>query len=371
MDGLSKNESSQHRKGHHSAHRNTEQDVQSAHAAWDAWKSNDPEAWDWALEQREKISKKDPKAWNKAMKEVDAEEAAQKRALQAERQRELDATRREHAAADRLRNEYLQKRPTDPSGMRQEEHPALVNPQPDQRQTENLHPGYAPHSQFAPETPNSPAYNTAYNRPRGEFYGVDLGLVKLGVQDGSLTTGVNIGIASTELQLGKNTGVAAEFMPYGGPLHARTNANVGFDEGGMHTEAGAGANFFDLVNGDADFGTRLGPDTSVYGDVRGKVWPVHVQADAGAGVGQHGLNAYTGANTGIGDVFGVRTGGHFDLDENSGAGAGVGLNLGDETLDFGPSVDTYGNRTLRPNLNLRPGKSSKPTFYPTGDRNLD
>jgi hypothetical protein len=357
------------RRTSHAGNKHTEQHIQSAHAAWDAWKSDDPAAWDWALDQREKISKKDPKAWSKAMKEVDAEEAAQKHAkeerekemqrqkeaaLKAELDAEIDAEARQREAESKLRAEYLDTRT-----------------QYDLKPVEIPHPGYAPHSNFAPEAPNSPAYDAAYNRDRGEFQGLDLGIVKLGVRDGSLETGVNVGIASTEVSLGKNTGVNAEFMPYGGPLHARANANLGFEKDGIHSEVGAGANFFDLVNGDADFGASLGKNTGVSGDVRGRAWPVDVQADAGAGIGPQGFNAYTGANTGVADAFGVRSGAHFNVGENSSAAAGVGLKLDDQTLDFGPSIDTYGNRTLRPNLNLRPGHSDEATFYPTGNRDID
>lgn len=362
MDGHA---STTERRAHHGKGHQMEQDVKSAHAAWDAWKSDDPAAWDWALDQREKISKKDPKAWSKAMHEVDAQEAAQKKAheekeRQAQQAREaalraeLDAEAQRQAAEAKLRHEALDTRT-----------------RYDLKPIEPLHPGYAPHSSFAPETPNSPAYDTAYNRPRGEFHGLDLGIVKLGVRDGSLETGVNIGVASTDLSLGKNTGVNAEFMPYGGPLHARANANIGFEEEGVHSEVGAGANFFNVVNGDADFGARMGRNTGVSGDVRGKVWPVDVQADAGAGIGPEGFNAYTGANTGIADIAGVRSGAHFDVNDNSSAAAGVGLKFGQQTLDFGPSIDTYGNQTIRPNLNFRPGDSANPTFFPTGNRDID
>ncbi len=360
MDRHSETETKHNKTADHAHSQLFDHDVQAAHTAWDAWKSKDPEAWDWALEQREKISKKDPKAWNKAMKEVDAEEAAQKRAAQAEQQRELNTDEQKRNAADRLRKEYLM-----------ENAATHIDPNPDLRKTETLNAGYAPQSRFAPESPNSPAFDAAYNHSRGEFYGLDLGIVKLGVQDGSLDAGVNVGIASAEMTLGKNTGVAGEFMPYGGPLHARTKANLGFEDGGIHSEVGAGANFFDLVNGDADFGARLGRHTGVDGDVRAKVWPVNVQADAGAAIGPDGLNAYTGANTGFTDAFGIRSGAQLDLNESSGVGAGVGMKLGDKTLDFGPSIDTYGNRTVRPNLNLMTGNSADRTFYPTGDRDLD
>lgn len=371
MDGHTRTEHTTEKRAMHSRGHQTEQDMKAAHAAWDAWKSDDPAAWDWALDQRNKLLKTDPKAWSKAMKEVDADEANQKRSQdqrekererqhqrEAELRAEMNEEARLQAAQQKLRAEQLYEQ-------------SAGNAVYESRRPNNFHPGYAPQSAFAPESPNSPAYDSAYNRQRGEFHGVDLGIVKLGVRDGSLETGVNIGIASTDVSLGKNTGVNAEFMPYGGPMHARANANIGFEEDGLHSEVGAGANFFDVVNGDADFGAKLGRNTSVSGDVRGKVWPVDVQADAGAGIGPDGLSAYTGANTGIADTVGVRSGAHFDINQDSSAGAGVGLKFGEETLDFGPSINTYGNRTIRPNLNLRPGHSDNATFYPTGNRDID
>jgi hypothetical protein len=103
------------------------------------------------------------------------------------------------------------------------------------------HPGYAPDSRFAPEVPNSPAYDAVYNQPKPEFHGLDLGIVKLGYNDGgSLDAGVNIGVAKTDVQLGANTRVDAEFMPIGGPIHARTGAGLNFSEDGVRGDVGAG-----------------------------------------------------------------------------------------------------------------------------------
>jgi hypothetical protein len=268
-----------------------------------------------------------------------------------------DKTREEASqasAADRLRDEYLAGQKT-----------AVQEP------TAPLHPGYAPQSRFAPPPPDSPAYDSAYNRPEAEFTGLDIGLIKVGVKGHSLDFGANVGLASAEFQLGQETRIDGEFMPMGGPVHARTGAGFGFDGNGLHSEVGAGANFFDLVRGDADFGVNAGKHTGVSGDVSGKVWPVHAQGEAGADISPDGADAYTGGNTGIGDVFDVRAGGHVNADHNSGAGAGVGVQLGDRTLDFGPSISTDGNSTVRPGLHLDPGHEGTQTFYPTGDRVVD
>lgn len=369
MDG----HSNHHR--HHSArsgHDSFQADEIAAQRAWEMWKSSEPDNWDRALDERERIIKHNPKAWSKAMHQIDEEEAKAKAVAPqvVEHQsgaadRHLDKSHKDSqtSAADRLRDEYLAGRP----GDRQDADKQRIEPQSEVK----LHPGYAPHSKFAPETPASPAYDAAYNTPEPEFYGLDLGIIKAGVKGGSLDLGVNVGVASTELQLGQETRVDAEFMPMGGPLHARAGAGIGFNRDGVHSQVGAGANFFNLVNGDADFGVNAGRHTGVSGDVRGNVWPVHVQAAAGADVSPDGADAYTGANTGIANVFDVRAGGHVNADDNSGVGAGVGLKLGDKTLDFGPSISTDGNSTVRPQVHLDPGNEGDPTFYPTGDRVLD
>jgi hypothetical protein len=62
-------------------------------------------------------------------------------------------------------------------------------------------------------------------------------------------------------------------------------------------------------------------------------------------------------------VFDVRTGAHVDATSNPGIGAGVGLQLGDHTLDVGPSLDANG-----PRIHLAPGTAGQPIFYPDGTR---
>ena len=258
------------------------------------------------------------------------------------------------SSEDRLREEYLQSQHLD-------------------SRRRPIHPGYAPQSDFAPEAPDSPAYDYAYNRPEPEFYGLDIGILKVGVNsNGSLDLGVNVGLAKAGVQVGLENRVDGEFMPIGGPLHARAGAGIGINRAGIHSEVGAGANFFNVVNGDADFGARLGREISVDGDVRGRAFPVNVQADAGAAVGADGVNAYTGATTDIAGQAGVRAGAHFDLDKyNSGIAAGVGLKAGERSLDFGPSIQSDGNSTVRPQVHLEPGFARRRTFYPTGIRQVD
>jgi|GEM_PF-735853 len=341
-----------------------ENDVISAHLAWDLWKSNDPKDWDKALEAKHRLTKHNSKAWNKAMGEVDLEEEATKA-------RHLRQQNNSQRLADaglvpvRKKKQDVLNNPSDSAGP-------INDPLQTQREQDGrpLHPGYAPESRFAPPPPNSPAYDAAYNQPKPEFHGLDLGIVKMGYNNGgSLEFGANVGVASTNLQVGLNNRVDAELMPIGGPVHARFGTGFGVNEDGLHSDVGAGANFFNVVNGDADFDARLGRNTGVDGDVRGRAFPVNVQADAGAGVGPEGVHAYTGANTDLAGLAGIRSGAHFDLDQyNSGVGAGVGLRAGDHTLDFGPSIYSDNNSTIRPDLQLQQGTIAQDTFYPTGTR---
>ncbi len=352
-----------HKHGDNQA--NMAADIQDARVAWDLWNSKNPQDWDKALaivdKNNEHKHKYNKKQWNGAMDEVAAEAEAKKVHQQSKTLRPHNRAAAKSDAADdgvieiKDINAIDDKNPAAP----------LADAVPRIK-----HPGYAPDSRFAPEVPNSPAYDAVYNQPKPEFHGLDLGIVKLGYNDGgSLEAGVNIGVAKTDVQLGANTRVDAEFMPIGGPIHARTGAGVNFSENGVRGDVGAGANFFNLVNGDADFDARVGRNTGVDGDVRGRVYPVDVQAEAGAGVGPDGVHAYTGANTDAADLVGFRTGGHFDLDnEDSSVGAGVGLRAGDHTLDFGPSIYSDRNSTIRPDLQLDTGSIDDETFYPTGTR---
>ncbi|MBX9940662.1 MAG: hypothetical protein K2Y32_15490 [Candidatus Obscuribacterales bacterium] len=342
-------------RAHKHHKRDDAKDIAASQHAWELWKSSDPRDWDKALDERERINKANPKAWKKAMHDIDEqEEAEKKRRPQDQSQVRHDEPKVKH----------------DQSKVKHSELPPL------QIEAKNViipHPGYAPESKFAPNPPASPAFDRAYNQPKPEFYGLDLGVLRAGVNsNGSLDLGVNIGIAKTDLQVGLENRVDAEFMPIGGPLHARAGAGIGVNRDGFHSEVGAGANFFNVVNGDADFGAKLGRDTGVDGDVRGKVFPVEVQADAGAGIGPDGVDAYTGANVDVLDKAGVRSGAHFSInDQNSSAGAGVGLQAGEDVLDFGPAIYSDGNSTIRPNLHLDSGNVEDRTFYPTGDRIRD
>ena len=64
---------------HHSEPSTFADNVRAAELAYDLWKSGDPKYWDRALDLREQVSKRSPKAWEYAMKEVRIEEEAERR----------------------------------------------------------------------------------------------------------------------------------------------------------------------------------------------------------------------------------------------------------------------------------------------------
>jgi len=362
-------------------HVDTQADIASAKLAWDCWKSNDPKQWDFAMAEKQRILKEDPKAWKEAMKEIDADEkqAQAKAELQREMQAEQDAAAK--AAAAPLNQEYLAATappaqaaaPADMPVAPPADVPPATMPAADMPPPAVAHPGYAPDSPYAPLPPNTPAYNAAYNQEPAKFYGINLGIIKLGVTShGSIDAGVNIGLARGEAQVGLENRVDGEFMPVGGPLHARVGAGVGVNKNGFHGEAGAGVNFFNLVGGDADVGARLGNDIGVDGDLRGRALLVNGQGDAGVSLSQNGLAVHGGGNADVLQTVGARGGGRFDLGpKDTGVAAGVGLNVAGSTLDFGPSIDAYPNGVVAPALHLDPGQSQVKPFYPTGDRTLD
>jgi hypothetical protein len=366
-----------HGHTHHSV--DTQADIASAKMAWEAWKTDDPKQWDHALEEKNRILKEDPRAWTKAMKEIDADEAKQaaaKAELQRELQQEAAATAAAQAAANPVNaaDAAPPVQPGQPADAQANLQPdAQANVQTDVAPTAVAHPGYAPDSPYAPLPPDTPAYNAAYNQPPAKFYGLNLGIVKLGVNNhGSIDAGVNIGLARVEVQAGLENRVDGEFMPVGGPLHARVGAGVGVNQNGFHGEAGAGVNVFNLVGGDADVGARLGKDIGVDGDLRGRALLVDGQGAAGASLGENGLSVHGGGNADVLQTVGARGGGRVNLGpSDTGVAAGVGLNVAGSTLDFGPSIDAYPNGVVAPDLHLDPGQSTVAPFYPTGDRTLD
>lgn len=322
-------------------------DEQAAHTAWDLWKSHDPADWDKALAERERINKHNPRAWKKAMQEEDLQERHKTPHVSTEPNcTPLKTT-------DKKREETTGK-------LQVKAEASAANIDSDEADKSR-------------RDPNSTTFDAVIERRQPQFYGLDLGIAKLGVNsNGSLETGINIGIAKAGVQVGLENRVDGEFMPIGGPLRASAGAGVGIDQNGLHSDVGAGGNFFDIVRGEAGFDTRVGRDTGIDGDVSGKVYPFSVEASAGSNLGPQGIYAYTGANLDIADQVGVRTGADIGLNSyDSNFDAGVGFKLAQDTLDFGPSIYSQGNTTIKPHLHLDQGSVNQRPFYPDGERNSD
>lgn len=370
--------SNHHSPEHHSnSHRaNFKEDVAMAKLALEAWDSKDPQRQDWAMDVKEHLGKTDRKAWNTALDEYEQEDLI-KSARKAERYLHVAADSAHEAsvsagvAADKLQvlADDLQPREHAPRPLKQ-----------DGQRQDGGHveaapiAGYDDRSMLQPSAPASPAFDHQY-RNRPAFHGLDIGVVKLGYNDsGSLEGGVNIGIAKVGLQAGAMNGVEAEFMPYGGPIHARTNAMVGIDRRqGFVTRAGAGANFFNVVNGDADGETHIGTQgIGVDGDLRGRVLPVDAQFDAGGNVGGRGVEAYTGGDVSLMHKAGVHSGGEFALGEDSRMAAAVGVEAGGKTVDLASHVETDGNSTVRFRpVDVLTGNADEAEVVPTGNRIKD
>jgi hypothetical protein len=386
-----------HEHKHKAHHVDTQADIASAKLAWEAWKSNDPQQIDHALDERNRLLTEDPKAWKKAMKEIDEEERLA--AARAEIQREAQAEQAAAPQSNPPSNDVASPAPPQAAAMPTETlaqpadmPPGAVTQAYSPEGTTTITQTYPsdsavtlpqndsgasiqsnPSDGFAPPPPDTPAYNAAYGQAPPRFYGIDIGIVKLGVNShGSIDGGFNIGILRGEGQVGLENRGDVEIFPGVKSLHARAGAGIGVNRDGFHGEAGAGANVFNLVGGDLDVGARLGNNTGVDGDFRGKAVVVEGQGAAGLSLDQHGLGVHGGGNGDILQTVGARGGGRFNLGpEHTGGAAGVGVDVAGSTLDFGPSVDAYSDGTVAQGIHLDPGQTQQPTFFPTGNRQID
>jgi hypothetical protein len=368
-----KNPSLPHDQHHPAHHADMQADIASAKLAWEAWNSHDPKQIDHALEERHRILKEDPKAWKKAMKEIDAEEKRQAEA-KAQLQKELQAEEAARAATAAAAAQGPPAPTRDAAATATAQAPdgqatAAVDMPPNAvTATANSN------DNFAPPPPDTPAYNAAYNQPPAKFYGIDWKVVKLGVNShGSIEGGLFIKhVVNFDGQLGLETMGDLEVFPGVKSLHARAGAGIGVNKDGFHGEAGAGVNAFNLAGGDLDVGARLGNHTGVDGDLRGRALLVNGQGSAGLSLDENGLGVHGGGNADILQTVGARGGGRFNLGpEHTGLAAGVGLNVAGKTLDFGPSVDGYSDGSVAQGIHLDPGQAKAATFFPTGDRQAD
>lgn len=199
-------------------------------------------------------------------------------------------------------------------------------------------------------------------KPESKFHGLNLGIIKLGYMDhGSLAVGANIGIAKVDTQIGLENRVDAGVGL--GPIGARGGVGVGINESGLHADVGAGANATRQIRANADFGAGVGPKTGVTGDVGAKVGPLHTKHVADLGVSDEGFNNGYRGDVGIARVAGVGAGVHANLNENSSAGLGSSVRLGDASLGAGADIRTGGNSFIRPGVHIDAGNGPDRTRF--------
>lgn len=182
------------------------------------------------------------------------------------------------------------------------------------------------------------------------FVGLNLGILKFGVSDGSLDLGVDIMVARVEAKLGQETGASAG-VGIEGLASAGAGAGVAIDGTGLHAGTGAGVDAANLVDGSGRVGADLGTTTGVNGSVGAEVGPTYAGVRASAGVGQDGLNAGAGGRVGIIDVVGAHAGGQVSLSGDSSASVGAGGYVGPYEGGTTGGVYTDGDRDLRPGIN--------------------
>ena len=182
------------------------------------------------------------------------------------------------------------------------------------------------------------------------FIGINLGILKFGVSDGSLDLGVDIMVARAEAKLGQETG-ASVGVGVEGFASAGAGAGVAIDGNGLHGGVGAGVDAANLIDGSGRVGADLGTTTGVNGAVGAEVGPTYAGVKASAGVGSDGLNAGAGARAGIIDVVGAHGGGQLSLSGDSSASVGAGGYVGPYEGGTTGGIYTDGNQDIRPGIN--------------------
>lgn len=328
--------------GRHESHK-----FKNTDELYSAWK--DPDRWEEALDHLS------PEQLRKGIRAVAQEEARMPRKRDLPEAHHLP--RAEEQATARLREEYVDRRL--PRRIQEPQARFEQEPEPpvqgyisgesfdDWLRREEGQPRLRRETEEQPRDDRTPR-----QRPEPAFYGIN-GPIKLGfTDDGSFNVGLDLGPL---VRAGVKVGLENQVYAGAGPKELGANAAVGFgvNRDGLHADVGADVNAIDMVGGKAKFGVNAGPESYVDGDVAGKVGPFHVDSSAGADVGQNGLGARYGANTGISDVADVHTGGHFRVNENSSVGAGAGANVGPLGFDVGGGVDTDGNKDIRPHAEVK------------------
>jgi hypothetical protein len=201
-----------------------------------------------------------------------------------------------------------------------------------------------------------------YPAPQPRFYGLNLGIVKLGVtDDGAINAGVNIGIARVDTKFGLQNRVDAQAGV--GDFNAHTGAGVGLGRNGINADVYAGARVFEAAHVDAGFGAGVGPRTGVDGRLSANAGPIRFKLDTDHEVGVRGLYSGVDARVGIPRAVDFHTKAHVAVNRDSSAGADTGVELGDARLSTGAAIDTAGNTMLAPNVHIDAGQ--KDNYYRT------
>ncbi|MBX9686642.1 MAG: hypothetical protein K2X27_08065 [Candidatus Obscuribacterales bacterium] len=190
------------------------------------------------------------------------------------------------------------------------------------------------------------------HREKSGFKGLNLGIIKIGTESGSLALGVNVGIAKVDTKIGKETRVDAGVGV--GPIGAKAGAGVGFDKHGIHADAGAKARVTDHIKAGTRFGANVGAQTGVEGEVDAKVGKlVQTKHEAASSISKHGFNnGYDGNVSLFGNRGEVKGGAHANLNRDSSVGANASARAFDKTLATGADLDTDRNSILRPGVHV-------------------
>ncbi len=185
------------------------------------------------------------------------------------------------------------------------------------------------------------------------FYGVDLGIVKLGfTSDGAFNPGINLGFVEAQGKVGLVNGVEAG-LNLGPIVQAGAGAYAGFDQNGIFGQAKAGGEALTLVGATAHTDARFGNATGVDGGAAAHVGPIEGRAGTGVALGQDGLDATASGHARIGGLANAHGGAHIGLNHDTQIGAAVGAGLGDASATAGAGIFSDGNATVRPDLYLQ------------------
>lgn len=185
--------------------------------------------------------------------------------------------------------------------------------------------------------------------PPARFYGINLGIAKLGVTDeGSINAGVNIGIAKAEVKAGLRNEVRAG-VDLGPIVSGEAGVGAGINRNGLFAGTDVNAQALTIVGADSRVGANLGKYTGAHTENGAFVGPAEGRGRAYGYVSQNGLDSGIDGSARIGDLAGVNHTSRMNINENSQIRTEVGGFAGDYAGQAGMGVWSDGNRTVRPN----------------------